>query len=142
MARGLRGQGSKWRTIRSVRPQHMTAWFAAPRADIASPHSRPGPWLFLVEQEQVVGAGFYAELRDPAVANNGKLILQSSQQLLGARSQDPWTGALEVALRHGWCARFGTERGCDHFRSSGIGFGCHQRHRIDDCSERLSRRVR
>src|ERR1041384_8567875 len=99
-----------------MRPQHVPAWPAVPGGDVAPANRRARTRALPIEDEEIVGAGFHAELRRPAIADRGEFDLEPAAHAFYTWHQDPRPIALQLALRDARRCALCAEGGGSHLR--------------------------
>src|SRR3989449_793806 len=140
----LAWQSRERQPIAPVGPQQIAARPAAPRGDVSTPNCRPGARTLAVEQKDIVGAGFYAELWRPAVPKRGEFRTEPAADALGAWNENPRsvTVALQLPLGNGRRRGLGSECRSRHLCARRIGSGGNQRPGIDSRAARVRHRFR
>src|SRR4029077_8447722 len=96
--RDLARQSRERQAIGAVRPEHVAARPAAPGSDVPPANRGTRARQFPIEHKQVVGTRLHAELGRPAIADSGELGTQPLADPRRTWREDPWSGALQVAL--------------------------------------------
>src|SRR6266496_2364626 len=106
-----------------MRPQHVPAGPAVPGRDVTTANRWPRTRALPIEDEEIVGAGFHAELGRPAIADGGKFGLEPVADACHAWREDPRSIALELALRNAGRGALCVERSRSQLRPGAIGSG-------------------
>src|SRR5437764_2948268 len=118
-----------------MRPQHKPTGQTLPGGDVTTAQGWPRTCALMIEQEQIVRASFYAELRRPAVADSREFGAKAPADPLHSGCENPRAVAFELALRHRRTGVLWAKCGARGFRARGIGARGDQCHGIDRGAE-------